>query len=156
VASDTVDFEPQRIARAIAAENAYLTLATADADGVPWASPVWFAVRELSFFVWASKPGARHSRNIAQNPRVSLVIFDSSKAPGEGSALYLSAEAGLVEEDAFEDALAVYNAKSIERGLDVWGRRELCAPARHRLYRAVALEAFVLDDHDERVRVRLE
>src|SRR3954468_2399642 len=106
---DTAGPDPDRLARALAAENSYLTLATASADGVPWASPVWFAARGLDVFVWASKPGARHSCNIAENPRVSLVIFDSSGAPGEGSALYVSADAALVDDAAFEDALSVYN-----------------------------------------------
>ena len=71
-------FEPDRTARALVAENSFLTLATAGADGTPWASPVWFAARDLELFVWASKPGAQHSRNIAENPRVSLVVFDST------------------------------------------------------------------------------
>ena len=38
------------IARAILDAGIYVVLATADADGVPWASPVWFATenyREL-------------------------------------------------------------------------------------------------------------
>jgi len=147
--------DPSELARALVAENSYLTLATADADGVPWASPVWFAPRELDLFVWASKPGAQHSRNIAENPRVSLVIFDSSKPPGDGSALYVSADAALVGEGegAFTDALAVYNARSIERGLPSWEASQLLDLAPHRLYRAVVREAFVLDAHDERVRV---
>lgn len=145
--------DPHRLSRALLAENSYLTLATADANGVPWASPVWFAAHELDVFVWASKPGARHSRNIAENPRVALVIFDSSKPPGDGSALYVSADAELVDEEAFADALAIYNGRSVERGLPKWGPSELHDPARHRLYRAVVVEAFVLDDHDERIRV---
>src|SRR5215207_6507697 len=148
---DTAAHDPDGLARALVAENSYLTLATADADGVPWASPVWFAPRGLDVFVWASKPGARHSRNIAENPRVSLVIFDSSKAPGEGSALYLSADAELVDDATFEDALAVYNARSLERGLAEWDPAKVREPAKHRLYRAVTLESFVLDDHDERI-----
>ena len=150
---ETAALDPDRLARSLLAENAYLTLATVGADGVPWASPVWFAARAPDAFVWASKPGARHSRNIAENPRVSLVIFDSSKAPGDGSALYVSAEAELVDDVAFAEALAVYNAGSAERGLGAWDPAKLRAPAQHRLYRAVTLEAFVLDDHDERIRV---
>jgi nitroimidazol reductase NimA-like FMN-containing flavoprotein (pyridoxamine 5'-phosphate oxidase superfamily) len=153
MAPDTAALDPHRLSRALVADNSYLTLATAGADGMPWASPVWFAARGLDVFIWASKPGARHSRNIAENPRVSLVIFDSSKAPGEGSALYVSADAELVDEPTFADALAVYNARSVERGLDDWDPAKLREPAKHRLYRAVALEAFVLDDHDERIRV---
>jgi hypothetical protein len=147
--------EPERVAHELVDGNAYLTLATADAGGVPWASPVWFAARGLELFVWASKPGARHSRNIALNSRVALVIFDSSRRPGEGSALYVSAAAELVAEADFAETLEVYNARSTERGLEVWSRAQLAEPARHRLYRAVAREAFVLDDHDERVPIGL-
>jgi nitroimidazol reductase NimA-like FMN-containing flavoprotein (pyridoxamine 5'-phosphate oxidase superfamily) len=150
---DSAHLDPAGLARALVAENSYLTLATASADGIPWANPVWFAARDLGLFVWASKPGARHSLNIAENPRVSLVVFDSSKAPGDGSALYVEADAELVDDATFDEALAVYNARSVERGLDEWDRSKLSEPARHRLYRAVTVEAFVLDDHDERVRV---
>ena len=144
---------PERLARVLVAENSYVTLATAAADGTPWVTPVWFAPRGLEVFVWASKPGARHSRNIAENPHVSLVIFDSSRAPGDGSALYVAARAELVPGAGFDEALAVYNARSIERGLGEWDPAKLRDPARHRLYRAIALESFVLDDHDERIRV---
>lgn len=150
---DSAHLDPAGLARALVAENSYLTIATAGADGIPWATPVWFAARDLDLFVWASKPGALHSRNIAANPRVSLVIFDSSKAPGEGSALYVSADAELVDDATFDEALAVYNARSAERGLAEWDASKLHEPAGHRLYRAVAVEAFVLDDHDERIKV---
>jgi hypothetical protein len=153
MAPDDGHLDPASLARALVAENSYLTLATAGADGIPWATPVWFAARDLDLFVWASKPGALHSRNIGENPRVSLVIFDSSKAPGEGSALYVSADAELVDDATFDEGLAVYNARSVERGLAEWDASKLREPARHRLYRAVAIEAFVLDDHDERIEV---
>lgn len=146
--------DPAGLAHELVASNVYMTLATADADGTPWASPVWFAARGFEEFFWASKPGARHSLNLAQNSRVSLVIFDSSKAEGEGSALYVSATAALVDESGFEDAFALYDARSVERGLGHWDSAKLREPARHRLYSAVALEVFVLDDHDERVSVR--
>ena len=145
--------DPRGVARALIAENSFLTLATADLAGSPWAAPVWFAAGGLELFVWASKPGARHSRNISANPRVSLVIFDSAKAPGEGSALYVSADAAPVDEGGFEDAFALYNARSEAQGLGEWDPAKLRDPARHRLYRAVTRQAFVLDDHDERVTV---
>lgn len=145
---------PEQIARALVADNSYLTLATADAAGVPWATPVWFAARGLYEFVWGSKPGARHSCNLTENPRVGLVIFDSSRQAGAGSALYIDADADLVHDDLFEGLLALYNDRSVALGLEPWGAADLHEPARHRLYRAVTREAFVLDDHDERVRVR--
>ncbi|MEU1972926.1 pyridoxamine 5'-phosphate oxidase family protein [Microbacterium sp. NPDC019599] len=142
-----------RIALDLVAANSYLTLATSSADGEPWASPVWFAARDLEWFVWASKPGARHSRNIVHNPRVSMVIFDSSRPPGSVGALYVAADAEPVDDHGFTDALSVYNRRSIERGLGEWSPARLREPAEHRLYRAVAREIFVLDEHDERIRL---
>jgi nitroimidazol reductase NimA-like FMN-containing flavoprotein (pyridoxamine 5'-phosphate oxidase superfamily) len=150
---DPASDRPELLARALLEQNSYLTLATANAAGVPWASPVWFAARDLGEFVWASKPGSRHSCNIAERPLVSLVIFDSSKKPGEGSALYLTADAELVHNETFDQALELYNERSAERGLPAWDPAQLREPARHRLYRAITLEAFVLDDRDERVSV---
>ena len=61
--------------------SVYMTLATADADGVPWASPVWYATEDGRDFYWVSDPGARHSRNIAQRPEIAIVIFDSTVTP---------------------------------------------------------------------------
>jgi hypothetical protein len=151
---DDARSDPLRLAHALLAENSYLTLATADSNGHPWASPVWFAAHELDLIVWASKPGARHSLHLAENPRFSAVVFNSSEAPGDGSALYLSGNAALADTSTFPDALVIYNARSRERGLDEWDAAKLREPARHRLYLAVATEAFVLDDRDERVPVR--
>jgi pyridoxamine 5'-phosphate oxidase-like protein len=42
--------------------NRYMTLSTADADGVPWASPVWYAPDGPDALLWVSDPSARHSR----------------------------------------------------------------------------------------------
>ena len=137
-------------ARELIAANRYMTLATADAAGRPWISPVWFAPHDDGF-LWISRPDSRHSSKLAERKELALVIFDSTKAEGEGSALYVSATAALVDEAGFEDALAVYNARSVERGLGLWDGSRLQDGARHRLYRAVALEAFVLDERDERV-----
>ena len=52
-------------ARAIIDEIAFMTLATVDAQGAPWASPVWFAHADYSEFLWVSRPETRHSQNIA-------------------------------------------------------------------------------------------
>ena len=68
-------------ARRIIDAHVYMTLATADADGRPWASPIWFAHEDHTRFVWVSRPERRHSRNLAERPRVGIVIFDSTPRP---------------------------------------------------------------------------
>lgn len=143
------------IARAIVDANRYMTLATADSDGRPWASPVWFAHRAYTDFVWVSKPGALHSRNLAARPEVGIVIFDSTVVPGEGEAVYVEAVARELDGAERGEALAVFARRSHAQGLAEWTIADVTAPARHRLYSASARRHFILDAHDERLAVEV-
>ena len=140
-------------ARRVLAANHYLTLATADSDGRPWATPVWFATRDLRDFVWVSRPGARHSRNIAATSAVGIVVFDSGVPVGEASAVYVDAVAGEVGPDDRTEALAVFNERAQQQGIDTWDERKVVGPSQFRLFRARATQVYVLDRHDERVEV---
>ena len=139
------------IARDLIAQSRYMVLGTADATGTPWVSPVWFAPVGLDEFVWVSRPDARHSRNVAIRPEVSLVIFDSRVTPGEAQAVYVAAIAAELSGAGLERGLQVFTARSAEQGLRAWTAADVRAPARHRLYRATARESFVLGPGDERV-----
>src|ERR1700748_1372522 len=57
-------------ARDIIEASRYLVLATADATGRPWSSPVYFAHIGFTEFFWVSSPEVTHSRNIAVRPEV--------------------------------------------------------------------------------------
>jgi uncharacterized protein YhbP (UPF0306 family) len=63
-------------------DSSFMTLATADSEGVPWASPVEFACDEALRFYWVSVFDARHSRNVEANPHAALSIYDSTQTPG--------------------------------------------------------------------------
>jgi len=125
----------------------YMTLATADADGVPWASPVWYATEDGRHFYWVSDPNARHSRNIAQRPEIAIVIFDSTVKPGDADAVYFDARA----EPVGSDGLEIFNRCGAAQGLDPWTTEDVMTPAKHRLYRATVTEAFRLGAGDARV-----
>jgi nitroimidazol reductase NimA-like FMN-containing flavoprotein (pyridoxamine 5'-phosphate oxidase superfamily) len=144
--------DPEATARAVIGANRYMTLGTADGDGLPWVSPVWFATEDYRDFYWVSSPAARHSRNLAARPEVSIVIFDSQVVPGSAEAVYMSAVAEQVAED-LDDGLAIFNVRGEAQGLRPWTRDDVQPPSKHRLYRAVARELFVLDPRDERVPV---
>lgn len=132
--------------------NRFMTLATADGDGVPWASPVWYAPVEYREFLWVSSPEATHSRNLAARPQLAIVIFDSHEAGG-WKALYMSAIAEQVTD--VDDTIGIYSRHGEAQGLRAWTREDVVAPARHRLYRATVSEHFVLDPHDQRLPVSL-
>jgi hypothetical protein len=117
------------VTRTIIDANQYLTLATADALGQPWASPVFYATADYAEFYWISVPEATHSRNLAQRPQISMVIFDSTAPEGTGQAVYMSATAEQVPDGDLDRALAVYPGPAV---------------APYRLYRATAFEHSIL------------
>lgn len=144
---------PVQLARRVLNTNSYLTLATADVDGRPWATPVWFADREGREFVWVSRTARRHSRNIAERAEVAIAVFDSSAPVGSAVAVYADAVATVVADDELVDALAVFGAGSRAAGLPAWSAHQVTGDAPHRLYRAVANDVWVLDEDENRVRV---
>ena len=131
----------------------YMTLATADEGGRPWASPVWFAPRGDDEFLWLSAPDARHSRNIAVRPEVAIVIFDSTVPVGAAEALYVEAVAEKLTGTVLEHAIDAYSERSLRVGAREWQVADVRSPARLRLYRAVASAQSVLGPGDVRVQV---
>jgi nitroimidazol reductase NimA-like FMN-containing flavoprotein (pyridoxamine 5'-phosphate oxidase superfamily) len=147
--------DPAALARSLIDASLYLVLGTADEDGLPWASPVYFAHSEHRDFFWVSRPDARHSRNIAARPDVSIVVFDSSVPIGTGQGVYMTARARELEGDDQEACLEVYSRRALEHGGRAFTQDDVTGSAALRFYRANAVEQFVLDDFDRRVPVPL-
>jgi pyridoxine/pyridoxamine 5'-phosphate oxidase len=142
-------------AREIVDSNLYMTLATADAAGRPWASPVWFAHEGYAEFVWVSKPEARHSQNLEGRPQAGIVIFDSTVGQGAAEAVYIEAEAERLEGAEEERGIDIFNRRSESLGWPSWSVADVREPARLRLYGATASSVFVLGPGDERIAVKL-
>ncbi len=134
----------------------YAVLATADDEGNPWATPVWFAHDELDRLYWLSWPGSRHSQLIERRPEVALTVFDSHAVPYEGTAFYATARAGRCPEDQLDAGLRVVNRRSRAQGIGDVTRDRVTGDSRLRLYVAAVTEAWVLDqdaDVDQRAPV---
>jgi len=142
--------DPAAVARAIVAANSYLTLATADGSGRPWASPVWFAPVGYDAFLWVSAIDADHSRNIAARPEVGLVIFDSTAAIGTGQAVYVSATAERLTGAALADGIERFSERSLAAGGRAWTLDEVDEGAPLGLFRATASGHWILDEGDRR------
>lgn len=147
--------DPVAIAKRIIEANVYMTLATADAGGQPWVSPVWFAHEDFTRLAWVSKPDARHSQNIAARREVAVVIFDSTVGPGGAEAVYADARAEQVEGAEVERWIDVFNRRSEALGWPSWSVEDVREPARLRLYLATASALYVLGPNDERLAVEL-
>jgi nitroimidazol reductase NimA-like FMN-containing flavoprotein (pyridoxamine 5'-phosphate oxidase superfamily) len=148
--------EPEELLRgdaSIVDTNRFMAVGTADGSGMPWVSPVWYAPVSYREYVWVSRPGTRHSRNLSERPTVAIAIYDSHR-PGGWSAVYMAGVAA--EVDDVDAALAAFNRSSLAQGLRAWSREQVVASGDFRLYRAAISEQFVLDDHDGRRPVHVE
>ena len=142
-------------ARALIDRSRYMTIASADADGRPWVSPVWFAHEDYAVFLWVSRPEARHSLNIEVRPSVALVVFDSTVAPQDAQAVYIEADVEEADAEVLDRAVGAYSDKSVGSDLRAWSVADVSGTAPHRLYRARAVASFVLGANDRRVPVSL-
>ena len=146
------------VARAIIDANSYMTIGSADEDGLPWVTPVWFAPVDRREVLWVSDPDATHSRNIAARPQVSIVIFDSTVPISTGQAVYMTATAAQLEGPEIERGIEAFSHRSQERGGRPWTTADVLAPAELRLYRASVSQHWVLDPEsstDQRTRVTI-
>jgi hypothetical protein len=122
----------------------YLVLATADATGRPWSSPVYFAHIGLTEFYWVSSPDVTHSRNIAVRPEVGIVVFDSQAAIGTGQGVYMSAVARLLGEGEAAAGVEAFSRRSVAHGGGRWTSADLRPGTGLRMYRATADSHWIL------------
>ncbi|MQY10487.1 hypothetical protein SRB5_05950 [Streptomyces sp. RB5] len=136
-------------ARAVIDGNLYMVLATVGPDGAPWASPVFYATEDGRDFYWMSSPEVTHSRNVAHEPRVSIVLHDSTAKVGTAAplALYLSARAEELDGDGIPEALRVYPGDP-SRGGRPPAPEAVRAPGKWRMYRARVTEYSVICPRD--------
>lgn len=144
--------------RGIIEASRYLVLATADATGRPWSSPVYFAHIDFAEFFWVSSPGATHSRNIAVRPEVGIVVFDSHVAIGAGQGVYMPAVAELLQDGEAARGIEAFSRRSVVHGSSEWTSEEVRPGAGLRLYRAAADSHWILAKDgrpDHRIHVPL-
>lgn len=147
--------DAERHARDLLDANRYATLATVDAAGVPWASPV-YAAFDGGWLLWVSRPGTRHSRNLAARADCSAVLFDSTVAIGAAQALYLAGRARELTGDDRDRAITAFSAQSVADGAAAWSVKDVTGEAPMRLYGLDVAEAWVLDQGiDRRIAVAL-
>lgn len=143
-----------RTAKALLGEHHYLTLATADESGRPWASTVWFCAslgasssdRLAVELIWLSRPQAQHSVNLEGRPDVGVSVFDSTQLADSGVGLQFAARAERVPDDEVGDAIAAFSRASVAVGGESWSKAQVEGSAPLRVYRARPLRAYLLGD----------
>lgn len=135
---DTADLAAQ--GRRIIDNNSFMTLATANPDGDPWASPVYYVADGYATLYWISSPDATQVRNIAVRPQVGIVVFNSQQEPGSDEAVYMAATACELTGAELDRGLEIYLATApFSRGPEAFR-----PPGPYRAYRATVTEHFML------------
>lgn len=115
----------------------HLTLATADTEGVPWISPVFFVPDEKGQLFWVSSKNAHHSENIRKRSEVSIVIVGKLPA-GDMDGVYIEADAfELTDVDEIEKAIEVFSMRSQPTKFTTKGIEDVTGKAAWRVYKAV-------------------
>ena len=115
--------------------NRYVVLGTAHADGHPRVSPVFYNHHEYGAFYWVSSPDSQHSHNLAGDPRVSAVVFDSTTPPPQNRAVYLTGTACEVPEADLAAEIPLAFAQAAAKDARAFTAEELSGDADLRLYR---------------------
>lgn len=71
----------------------YATVASVTPEGMPWNSPVFTAYDQDYNFYWGTNEDSQKAKNIAANPNVFLIIYDSTAPSGTGDGVYIKATA---------------------------------------------------------------
>jgi uncharacterized protein YhbP (UPF0306 family) len=127
--------ELHRRALAVIDSNKYMTIATADESGAPWATPVYFTPDGTRRFLWASSLEAQHSINIAARSTVAITVFDSSVPIGGAQAIYVRSTARVVAPEELEESAALYSGRLAE--LSTYTASDLSEPEPLRLFEAI-------------------
>lgn len=111
-----MDSSPQQRAKQLIETKTNMTLATSNASGVPWVSPVFYVPDDRHDLYWTSWCDAQHSDNIRRNSAVAIVIYHS--APRERvDAVYLAAQ-----------AVELNDPVEVGRGIEIMARRNDLQP----------------------------
>lgn len=138
----------------------YITIATASKDGKPWNSPVYSAFDKNYNFYWNSWTENQHSKNIAENPNVFLVIYNSIVPEGTGEGVYIKAKAYMVTD---EKEIKLARELLVKRKNKPSGKlrdpREFMGKYPRRVYKALPEKVWINsegDIHGEYIDTRVE
>lgn len=134
-------------AKAILNKIIYITIATCSKDGQPWNTPVYSAYDENYSFYWNSWTENQHSKNIASNNNIFLVIYDSTAPEGTGEGAYIQAKAYvLTDEKEIQRALSILQNRKNKPSSKLRSAKEFMGDYPRRIYKATPEKVWVNDD----------
>lgn len=142
--------DASRKARHLIEAAFHMTLATADASGKPWSSPVFFAYDEDFNLYWVSCADTIHSANIRMRPQVAITIL--GEPPDHvNNGVYFDATARELNDVAdVTRAIQIRRKRAEEERFMVNSPADVLGDAVWRIYRAVPVAIYT--DTEEMVK----
>jgi nitroimidazol reductase NimA-like FMN-containing flavoprotein (pyridoxamine 5'-phosphate oxidase superfamily) len=140
----------QRDLLTIIFKSKFMALATADTSGVPWVSPLVYACDEQLCFYWVSAHEARHSLNLAANPRAALTIYDSKQRPNiKIQGFYAEGSVNELREEELERGTHLFYGWRYPKvrllAEKLRGPKHFMGDSARRMYRLVPTKTYGLD-----------
>jgi len=138
----------------------YITLATTDADGNPWSTPVFAAFDQYYNFYWRSGIDAIHSQNIIANRKVFISIYDSTSPWGTGEGIFMQAKSEhLLNKNEINQSLLLLEKRA---GKSFGSANEFMDNYPRRVYKAIPEKIWINADGeingkfvDKRIEIKL-
>jgi len=104
------------LAREIIEKNQYVTIATSNAKGEVWISPVVYTYDKDWNFYFLSMPSSKHCKNVEVNSDVAIAIFDSTQPWGEGVGLQIEAKVQTLKLSDYPKVIKLYALRKYPYG----------------------------------------
>ncbi|MEM3838959.1 MAG: pyridoxamine 5'-phosphate oxidase family protein [Candidatus Micrarchaeaceae archaeon] len=146
-------------AKKIIVNSTYMVVGTSTKDGIPWVAPVLFVHDKDYNIYFLSAVDARHSKNLAENPNVSISIFDSNQKIGSFDGIQAEGEASLVEKGEIKKAITLY-CKKVFPNSDMeptkrYVPEDYLGASEFRFFKIKLTEIYLAGSEDRRVKVEL-
>lgn len=123
-----------------------MTVATADASGKPWVSPVGYVADDVYNLYWVSDKNAIHSKNVHERTQVGIVITGANPS-GELDDVYFDAEAKeLSNPEEIESAIRLRSTIDELEKFKINSVDDVTGDAAWRIYVARPLHVFKRSD----------
>lgn len=135
--------DAESVARKLIQYNHHMVVATADAQGKPWISPVFYMYDEHFNLYWVSDKSALHSQNIRHNRCVAICIFGpiSQEEEDKIHGIYIDAEVSeLTDENEITSAASILRQRTQPDKFMIKSLADVAGIAAWRIYKAVPKE----------------
>jgi len=98
-------------AKKILTTNQFMVISSASQESAPWITPVYYAHDGSFTFYWYSGRQTKHSKLIAENNKIAIVVFNPHATESESGGVYLEGKASEVAVEELSNAMDVYFSK---------------------------------------------